>query len=81
MTGLQWHERAAKLAIDGRAFINGQRVWAVSQQSFDDYSPIDGRLLAQVARGDVADIDAAVACARSKTGAGPANRRPRASAP
>ena len=65
MTGSQWHERAAKLAIDGRAFINGQRVLAASEQSFDDHSPIDGRLLAKVARGDAADIDAAVACARA----------------
>ena len=60
----QWHERASALAIDGRAFINGQRVWAASEQTFDDHSPIDGRLLAKVARGDGADIDDAVAAAR-----------------
>ena len=65
MANTQWHERAAKLAIDGRAFINGQRVWAASKQTFDDHSPIDSRLLAQVARGDVADIDAAVGAARA----------------
>jgi 4-guanidinobutyraldehyde dehydrogenase/NAD-dependent aldehyde dehydrogenase len=65
MTGTQWHERAAALAIDGRAFINGQRVGAASEQTFDDHSPIDGRLLTKVARGDVADIDAAVAAARA----------------
>ena len=53
MAGTQWHERAAALEIDGRAFINGQRVWAVSEQTFDDHSPIDGRLLTKVARGDV----------------------------
>jgi 4-guanidinobutyraldehyde dehydrogenase/NAD-dependent aldehyde dehydrogenase len=64
MAGTQWHERAAALEIDGRAFINGQRVWAVSEQTCDDHSPIDGRLLTKVARGDVADIDAAVAAAR-----------------
>ena len=61
----QWHERAAALAIDGRAFINGQRTGSASGQVFDDYSPIDGRLLAKVARGDGADIDAAVAAARA----------------
>ena len=61
----QWHERASALEIDGRAFINGQRTWAASEQTFDDHSPIDGRLLAKVARGGVADIDAAVAAARA----------------
>jgi gamma-glutamyl-gamma-aminobutyraldehyde dehydrogenase/4-guanidinobutyraldehyde dehydrogenase/NAD-dependent aldehyde dehydrogenase len=65
MTTTQWHERAAALDIDGRAFINGQRVQAVSGQTFDDHSPIDGRLLAKVARGDAADIDAAVLAARA----------------
>ena len=65
MAATQWHERASALEIDGRAFINGQRTWAASEQTFDDFSPIDGRLLAKVARGDVADIDAAVAAARA----------------
>ena len=65
MAGTQWHERAIALEIDGRAFINGQRVSAVSEQTFDNHSPIDGRLLTKVARGDVADIDAAVAAARA----------------
>jgi 4-guanidinobutyraldehyde dehydrogenase/NAD-dependent aldehyde dehydrogenase len=65
MAETQWHERAAALDIDGRAFINGRRTWAASEQTFDDHSPIDGRLLTKVARGDVADIDAAVAAARA----------------
>ncbi|MET0858545.1 MAG: aldehyde dehydrogenase family protein, partial [Telluria sp.] len=65
MESNNWHERAAALEIDGRAFINGQRVWAVSEQTFDKHSPIDGRMLAKVARGDVADVDAAVAAARA----------------
>jgi 4-guanidinobutyraldehyde dehydrogenase/NAD-dependent aldehyde dehydrogenase len=65
MADTDWHQRAAALEIDGRAFINGQRVWAVSEQTFDDQSPIDGRLLVKVARGDVGDIDAAVAAARA----------------
>ncbi|MEO7494503.1 MAG: aldehyde dehydrogenase [Massilia sp.] len=65
MAGDQWHERAAALAIDGRAFIDGQRVWARAEQRFDKHSPIDGRLLAPVARCDGADVDAAVAAARA----------------
>jgi 4-guanidinobutyraldehyde dehydrogenase/NAD-dependent aldehyde dehydrogenase len=65
MATTQWHERARALKIDGRAFIDGQRVWAKSEQRFDDFSPIDGRKLAEAARGDAADIDAAVAAARA----------------
>ena len=60
-----WHARAAALTIDGRAFINGERVGARSGQTFDNLSPIDGRLLGQVARCDGADVDAAVQAARA----------------
>ncbi len=49
---------------DGRAVINGQRVWAQTGHTFDCISPVDGRLLAQVSRGAQADVDAAVAAAR-----------------
>ncbi|PRD66170.1 aldehyde dehydrogenase [Malikia granosa] len=51
--------------FDGRALINGQRVAAQDGQTFDDRSPVDGRLIAQVARCGAADIDAAVAAARA----------------
>ena len=51
--------------FDGRAFINGQRTAALDGQTFDCLSPVDGRLLTQVARCGAADIDAAVAAARS----------------
>ena len=50
---------------DGRAFINGTRTPAQSQQTFDCISPVDGRLLTQVARCGEADIDAAVSAARA----------------
>nr|WP_314607625.1 aldehyde dehydrogenase [uncultured Janthinobacterium sp.] len=60
-----WHERAAALAIDGRAHIGGERLWARAEQRFDDYSPVDGRLLASVARCDGADADVAVRLARA----------------
>lgn len=62
---MNWHTRAAELTIDGRAFINGERVWAISGQQFENMSPIDGRLLGQVARCDSADVDAAVIAARA----------------
>jgi gamma-glutamyl-gamma-aminobutyraldehyde dehydrogenase len=59
-----WHSAAKSLRIDGRAVIAGQRRAAQSGQSFDSVSPIDGRNLAPVARGQAADIDAAVASCR-----------------
>ena len=65
MTTTLWHDRARNLAIDGRALIDGQRVWAKSGATFDDISPVDGRSLGPVARCDVADVDAAVAAARN----------------
>jgi acyl-CoA reductase-like NAD-dependent aldehyde dehydrogenase len=51
--------------FDGRALINGERVAARSGAVFDCLSPVDGRLLTQVARCAEADIDAAVAAART----------------
>ena len=76
-----WHARAAALTIDGRAFINGERTGAISGQTFDNLSPIDGRLLGQVARCDGADVDAAVLAARAAfddrrwSGKSPAQRK------
>lgn len=53
------------LKFDGRALINGKRVAAIDGQVFDCISPVDGRVLTQVARGQAADIDAAVSAARA----------------
>ena len=53
------------ITFDGRALINGQRVASRSGAVFDCISPVDGRLLTQVARCAEADIDAAVAAART----------------
>jgi len=60
-----WQVRAAALAIEGRAFIDGRYVEAQSGKHFDDLSPIDGRTVAKVARCDAGDISAAVASARA----------------
>ena len=60
-----WHAAASALHIDGRAFIGGQRVAARNGETFAKTSPIDGRLLGEVARGRSEDIDAAVAAARA----------------
>ncbi|MBQ5961462.1 aldehyde dehydrogenase [Massilia sp. ZL223] len=64
MTTTTWHERAAALNADGRAFIDGWRVDARSGLCFDSLSPVDGRKLAEVARCDVLDVDLAVTAAR-----------------
>jgi gamma-glutamyl-gamma-aminobutyraldehyde dehydrogenase/4-guanidinobutyraldehyde dehydrogenase/NAD-dependent aldehyde dehydrogenase len=65
MTKNDWHERAAALIIDGRAFINGKRVNAVDGNTFECFSPVDGRQLADVARCQAADVDLAVSAART----------------
>jgi 4-guanidinobutyraldehyde dehydrogenase / NAD-dependent aldehyde dehydrogenase len=57
-------DHTATATYDGRAFINGERVAARDGQTFDCFSPVDGRLLTAVARGGQADIDAAVGAAR-----------------
>lgn len=55
----------AALTFPGQAFINGKYVNAVSGKTFDCESPIDGRILTQVAACDAADADIAVKAARA----------------
>ena len=71
---IDWHERAAMLRPDGHALIGGGR--RTASDLFDKRSPIDGRLLGRVARGQAADIDAAVRSARSAFEDGRWSRRP-----
>ncbi|WP_322045910.1 aldehyde dehydrogenase [Paraburkholderia sp. J67] len=59
-----WQDKAATLSIEGRAFIDGAYRDAYSGRTFDCVSPIDGRVLANVADCGAADVDAAVAAAR-----------------
>ena len=65
MNAPDWHARAAALRPDGRALIGGERRAATGGAVFAKHSPIDGRLLTEVARGGAEDIDAAVAAARA----------------
>ena len=68
-------------AFDGRAIINGQRVAAADGQVFDCVSPVDGRVLTQVARCGLMDVNEAVANARATfesrrwSGMAPAQRK------
>jgi acyl-CoA reductase-like NAD-dependent aldehyde dehydrogenase len=74
-----WHTCAHELRPDGRALIDGKRVSAVSGETFACQSPIDGRTLTQVAKGQQADVDVAVRAARSAFDDGRwANRSPAA---
>ena len=65
LTRADWEQRAQQLKIEGRAFINGEYTAAVSGETFECVSPVDGRLLAQVASCDAADADRAVENARA----------------
>ncbi len=64
-----WRDRADALVTDGRVngqqFIEGQRVDAAAGETFACHSPIDGRHLADVARGRAEDVDRAVRSARA----------------
>jgi phenylacetaldehyde dehydrogenase len=61
-------EKPRKMLIDGK--------WldAVSGKTFPTYNPATGEVLAQVAEGDKADIDAAVKAARKAFDSGPWSR-------
>lgn len=59
-----WAKWAASLQIRTRAFIDGEWVDARAGREFDCVSPIDGKVLAQVAECDHDDVDHAVSAAR-----------------
>jgi acyl-CoA reductase-like NAD-dependent aldehyde dehydrogenase len=58
-------DAVAGLDIRSQAFVDGAYVDAVSGETFDCVSPITGEVVAQVAAADSADVDRAVAGARS----------------
>jgi len=65
-----WEQAASALRPNGKALIGGRSIAALSGRVFDKITPIDGRVFAEVARGDSADIDAAVAASRASFEAG-----------
>jgi len=69
-----WERLSASLQPEGRAIIGGRAVAAADGRVFEDVSPIDGRTIAEVARGAAADVDAAVASARASFESGVSNR-------
>ncbi len=70
LTLADWQQRARDLRIEGRAFIQGEYTEAQGGDRFDCISPVDGRVLAQVASCDQADAERAVASARAAFEAG-----------
>lgn len=64
-TNPNWHERAAKIAPEGRAFIDGSYVAARSGAQFDNVNPATGQVFGRIAAGDAADIERAVAAAKA----------------
>jgi gamma-glutamyl-gamma-aminobutyraldehyde dehydrogenase len=66
----EWERLAAPLRPEGRAFINGKFVAAQDGRVFRKKSPIDGRVIAEVARCSQGDVDDAVAAARKAFEAG-----------
>jgi len=61
----EWERVVAASRREGRALINGRLVDARSGRVFEKKSPIDGHVIAQVARCERADVDAAVASGRA----------------
>jgi len=65
-----WERLAATLHPQGRAVIAGRAQDAADGRTFDDVSPIDGRVITPVARGGVPEVAAAVRAARDTFEAG-----------
>ncbi|HWA45396.1 MAG TPA: aldehyde dehydrogenase [Hypericibacter adhaerens] len=70
-----FHDQAAKLRFETRAFIDGKFVEARSGKWFETLNPATGKVLTQVAECDKADVDLAVAAARRAFEAGSWSRR------
>lgn len=66
LTRADWEARAQQLQIEGRALIDGQLCDALSGERFACISPVDGRVLGEVASCAQADADRAVAVARAR---------------
>ncbi len=70
LTRADWEQRAKTLTIETRAFVHGEYRASESGATFDCISPVDGRLLGQVASCDLADAELAVSDARATFNSG-----------
>ncbi|MFW0792323.1 aldehyde dehydrogenase [Gordonia sp. CPCC 205515] len=64
LTAIDWYDRATSIKFPTAAVIDGRQVPAESGDTFDVVNPATDEVLASVAAGDSADVDAAVAAAR-----------------
>ena len=71
-----WSAQAEQLSFSSTAIINGKPTDAAAGRQFDCISPIDGRVLTQVARCDEQDVERAVKAARSVFESGAWSMRP-----
>src|SRR5256885_5404366 len=62
---IDWRAEAGRLSFRDKIFSGGRFVPAASGETFDNISPVDGRVLAKIAAGDAEDIDRAVKAART----------------
>ena len=69
-THADWQAMADGLSLRTKAWIDGRHVDAADGRTFDCSSPIDGRVLGQVASCGQRDVDAAVRAARRAFDAG-----------
>lgn len=60
-----WRQQAKQLVAQGRLFINGEYSDALSGETFATLNPATGEKIADVARGKVEDVNAAVSSARA----------------
>ena len=61
MSRQDWADRAARLSIATGLFIDGRYCPARGSETFDCVNPATGETLAVMARGQAAEVDAAVA--------------------
>ena len=66
----KWQDTADALAIESRAFIDGEFTDASNGSTFACISPIDGRHLANVSNSQSADVERAVGAARQSFNSG-----------
>ena len=59
-----WQDKALSLAIENRLFINGEYCAAADNTTFETFDPLTQAPLANIARGQHADVDRAVQGAR-----------------
>ena len=59
-----WQSRAEAIQPNGNVFIDGESVPAVSGKTISDFSPTLNREIAQIASGDIEDINRAVKSAK-----------------